>query len=77
MQNWLIVLFRWAIKKLIANYRNSDNNTLLHIAVRQSSLQYIKYLFKLNVLKDINIIEVELSNDTLLNECIASTCSTI
>ena len=61
----------WNIKQLIENYRNSNNDTLFHVAVRQSSLTYLEYLLKLNVLDDINIIGGR-NDDTLLNECIAS-----
>ena len=61
----------WNINELIKNYRSRENDTLFHVAVQQGSLQHLKYLLKLNVLDDINIIGGK-NDDTLLNTCIQS-----
>ena len=62
----------WNIKDIICNYRNDNNETLFHLAVQNGSLRCLKYLLKLGLLKDINIVGGE-NNDTLLNTCISST----
>ena len=61
----------WNIKQLIGNYRNKKNETLFHVAVRQSSFSCLTYLLKLNLLDDINVTGGE-NDDSLLNTCILS-----
>ena len=61
----------WNIKQVIGDYRNKKNETLFHVAVRQSSLSCLTYLLKLNLLDDINVTGGE-NDDSLLNTCILS-----
>ena len=61
----------WNIENIICNYRNDNNETLFHVAVRNGALKCLKYLLKLGLLNDINVIGGK-NDDTLLNTCISS-----